>query len=462
MVRLSRQNEPTPRDHHVAPRIALVSSAYPVRSETFVFNEVRGLRERGWNVTTVSLHEPPEPAAAVLGHTEPLSIVVYGSSLKRTLVSAASEVFRHPLRSSRTVACACRDALRTESTKSVRVRLRIVPQAVAAIGLAGQLRQQGVRMIHCHFAHAPTTLGMYAAMQLGVPFSFVGHANDLYQRRVLLQAKLQRAAFVSCISTVHRELYLSIAPRDESVYPIIRCGVNTEQFHDVKRTESDLSRGASLLAVCRLVEKKGIDTLIYALAQLRHAGGENDDAWYLTIAGSGPDEARLRALAGKLDCSDVVHWTGSVNSLQVRQLMRSADLFVLPCREDSSGDRDGIPVVLMEAMASGLPVITGDVASIGDLVRDGETGLVVPGGNAAAAVSAILRLCHDDEERRRLASAGRAHVVAEFSSSENHNRLERALYAALGWREPAPPTDTPSIVRQSSTSISARKEESHV
>lgn len=420
------------------PAIAVISSAYPVQSETFVHREVRGLRQRSWPVTTVSLHDPPMPAEQVLGPDEPQSIVVYGKSLLRTLLAAIRETLTHPRRAANTFMTACHEALQSTDARST--RLRIMPQAIAALGLANQLRRKHVAMVHCHFAHAPATVGMYAALQLGVPFSFVGHANDLYQRRALLKTKLYRAAFVSCISRTHLQLYQNLLPRDEADYPIIRCGVDTNEFSAAPSSEDG---NLQLLTVCRLVEKKGIDTLIRALALLR----ESDPTWELTIAGFGPQEQQLRQLASDLHLHDAITWTGPVKTAQVRQLMQDAHVFVLPCREDSRGDRDGIPVVLMEAMASGLPVITGDIPSIHDLVQHKKSGLLVPGNDPVAVAHAAKTLRDDDQLRRKLAHAGRQHVVDEFSQAVNLDRLEQALLRAIdGPCSAAPP---PSMTESS-------------
>lgn len=448
MIRFSDSRGPRGGAEPMRPGVAVVAPAYPVRSETFVYHEVQGLRHRGWRVTTVSLHDPPEPAIEVLGRFEPASVIVYGRSMLATLRSAFCEVVTHPGSAFKTLLTACGDALSACGDERLRYRLRIVPQAFAALGLARRLRPRRIGLIHCHFAHAPTTVGMYTAMQLGVPLSFVGHANDLYQRRVLLKPKLRRAAFVSCISMPHRNLYMQLVPREASAYPIIRCGVDTEQFANAtdanEAREVGSSPGKTLLTVCRLVEKKGVDTLIRALAALQ----KEDPSWQLTIAGSGPDEPRLRFLAAEMQCNDAIMWLGPVGSKQVRRLMRESDMFVLPCREDRHGDRDGIPVVLMEAMASALPVIAGDIASIRDLVHDGHNGVLVPGDDVSAVARAIRRLHGDADRRARLAIAGRERVVEEFSREMNLDRLEQSVCDAVGWWNPAAPSDRSSIPRR--------------
>jgi colanic acid/amylovoran biosynthesis glycosyltransferase len=166
------------------PPLAYVAGAFPLRSETFVYREVRGLRERGWPVVAVSLNQPPTPPAE-LADLEKNRIVAYAYK-SALLVGIVSEILKHPLRSLQTLLTAACDAASTEERTPLLVRLKIPIQALVSLNLARQLRILGVQHIHCHFAHAPTTLGMYTAIQLQIPFSFTGHANDIFQRRALL------------------------------------------------------------------------------------------------------------------------------------------------------------------------------------------------------------------------------------------------------------------------------------
>lgn len=426
MIRISDTDEAATRRLHL-PRIAVLASVYPARSETFVYREVMALRRRGWGVQTISLHDPPELVETVLGQRQPASVIVYDEQLKQTLLAAMRESVTHPIRSTGTLGAALADIWHARKQEPHRHRFRALFQAVAAIGLANRLRAcGGVAMLHCHFAHAPATVGMYCARQLDIPFSFVGHANDLLQRRTLLEPKLKRCSFAACISTWHRSLYRELVSRGDEDYPVIRCGVEVGTWGTIPHR--DHADGHRLLTLGRLVEKKGIDTLIRALSQLRRA----DREWQLTIAGGGPDGHRLRALAKHLDCNEAIHWLGPVDAQQVPKLMAAADVFALPCREDQRGDRDGIPVVLMEAMAAGLPVVAGDLPSIRDLVQHDSTGLLVPGDDPTMLAEQLTRLQRDPTLRKRLAHAGREHVAKEFSQAINIERLENALRESLG------------------------------
>ncbi|MGF1632706.1 MAG: glycosyltransferase family 4 protein [Phycisphaerae bacterium] len=384
--------------------IAYVAGLFPLLSETFVWREVRELRRRGHTVTCVSLREPeylPEDLADLAEGR----IVVYPALGKPGVGSLRG----------------LPDALLPGEGMSRNDRAKLLVQAAAGVRLGRQLKAAGVRHIHAHFAHAPATVAMYAAQAAGVPFSFTGHANDLFERRSLLRRKLQRAAFVACISDWHRRLYEEIEPASAGRLRVIRCGVDTTQFAPVPQERDG---PLHLLTVCRLVEKKGVDALLRGAARF---GRETGRAWKLTIAGTGPLWQDLVAAAHKLDVEQHVAFLGAVPNEQVRQLVQEADVFALPCRVDRNGDKDGIPVVLMEAMAAGLPVLAGDLEAIRELVKDGETGLIVDGTDDASVAAAVARLEADPDLRRRLGQAGRGWVEQEFSLKVNVDRLEAAV-----------------------------------
>jgi glycosyltransferase involved in cell wall biosynthesis len=404
--------------------LAYIAGTLPLRSETFVWREIRALRARGWAIQSVSLHESKDATPPELLDLESGRIVVYGSGTRDSIKSYIKEVFRHPVRSWLTMMTATFDGIFSGEPMTWRERIKLPFQAKFAIGLAARLRSAGIRHIHCHFAHAPTTIGMYAAQHVGVPFSFTGHANDLFQRRAILKPKLRRAAFVSCISQWHRELYESIEPSVGPRAKVIRCGVDVVGWN--KESERTDAGPARILTVCRLVEKKGIDILIRAVADLTRRGRDVR----LTIAGDGEDRARLESIASESAVADRINWLGAVANDRVPALLAEADVFALPCRPDACGDKDGIPVVLMEAMACGVPCVSGDLPAIRELIQHDVSGMLVDGNDATALANQLDVLLSDPKRRQTLAAAGRQRVVEEFSLETNINRLEQMLIAS--------------------------------
>ncbi|MGH0028190.1 MAG: glycosyltransferase family 4 protein [Myxococcota bacterium] len=397
--------------------VAVVASRYPKLSETFVYREVAALRARGRPVRTVTLRAPDaggDGDAALLGDVGPADVVVYAPGIA---TRGLRELLRHPLRGLGTLALAVRDALAPGEPLSLRGRAALLVQAWAGLALADDLRTHGIGHLHCHFAHAPTGVGLYAARQIGGRFSFVGHANDLFRNRSLLRRKLARAAFVSCISQWHRDWYAGLVPSCAPRLHVVRCGVEPGEFAP---GDAPADGPLRVLSVARLVPKKGIDLLVRALA-------ESDLDWRLDVVGDGPERASLEALARELGVGDRVTLHGPLPNDRVAACMREADLFALPCRVDAGGDRDGIPVVLMEAMATGLPVVAGDLPTLRDLVRPDETGLLTPPGEVSPLREALRRLAGDAALRERLARAGRRHVEEEFSLAANAARLDAQL-----------------------------------
>lgn len=401
--------------------LAVVSGGYPQRSETFVSREVIALRKRGFAVTTVGLHAPEQRDQQVAS----ADYVVYGSEVGRTLVAVFTEFALQPARTLGTLAQGAVDAIMPGEAISFNDRLKLPVQALAGVGLAGRIRQLGIRHIHCHFAHAPTTVGMYAAWQLEVSFSFTGHANDLFQRRSLIRKKLQRASTISAISHWHSEFYRDLEPSVSGKVRVIRCGVDTGIW---RKNDSTQEPGPlQLITVARLVEKKGIDTLLDALRLVREAGVDA----VLTIVGDGPLGTELRQQALSSQVQEYVDWRGSLPNQEVREALGRADVFVLPCRTDAAGDRDGIPVVAMEAMACGLAVVIGDLPAIRELVIHEETGLLVAGNDANRLAEELMRLSRDSQFCERLGRQGRALVRAEFDLQINADRLVEAIRSTV-------------------------------
>lgn len=294
--------------------------------------------------------------------------------------------------------------------ETLRIRALGLWHLAVACHWAAGLRGQPVTHIHSQWIHAGGSVAMYGAILLDTRFSFTGHAADLFRERSALKAKIEAAEFIVCISEFHRDFYLSEGADPDKLF-VVYCGIDTTHFTPTPRTRPE---GAPLriLSSGRLVEKKGFDVLIEALALLRDRGRDFE----AEIAGSGPLEPTLRAQIDRLGLGDRVTLTGQpLLQEDLPGFMAGGDIYTLACVRAPDGDIDGLPQMLMEAMACERPVVSTDLVGIPDLVRDEETGLLVPPEDPVALAGALERLADDPALADRLAQAGRDHVRETFS-----------------------------------------------
>ncbi len=288
-----------------------------------------------------------------------------------------------------------------------RARAACIAHLAVACDWARRLRGERVDLIHAQWIQSSGTIGWYAARLLGVPFSFTGHAVDLFRERVALRDKIRDAAFIVCISEFHRRFYVEEGAEPSKLH-VVYCGIDTTDFGFRERRPAPRPR---VLSFGRLVEKKGMDTLVEACALLRGRGV----AFECEIAGDGPEEARLRALVAERELGDTVTITGRpLLQEDIPEWLAGGHVFAQPCCWSHDNDVDGIPRSLMEAMASGLPAVSTRIAGIPDLVEDDVSGLLVEPRDANALAAALERLLTDAPLAARLARGGRERVLERF------------------------------------------------
>jgi glycosyltransferase involved in cell wall biosynthesis len=268
-------------------------------------------------------------------------------------------------------------------------------QGAEVVALLADVHVDGV---HGYFAHQPAAVAQHAAALLGVPFGFSAHAKD--PRKVESTELAERATAAACVIACNPDVAEEL--RTVGAAPtLVPHGVDLDMF--VPRAHT-----TELLAVGRLVPKKGFDVLIEALQLL-----EFD--WRLRIVGTGPLLAELTTLAHHAAIDDRVEFLGARTHAELPSLYRDADIVVVPSVIDADGDRDGLPNVVLEAMASGLAVVGSDVAAIPTAIEHEVTGLLVPPGDAKLLAEAISRLAGDEELRRALGLAARDRAECQFS-----------------------------------------------
>lgn len=305
---------------------------------------------------------------------------------------------------------------------------------------AGEAKAGGLKIDHIHAAWAsfPAAWASAAARELKVPWSFSAHARDLWVEGGDLRAKLGSAAFAAACTRSGAERLRSLAARPERVL-YAPHGLPLAQWPRREWQPYEPARPFQILSVGRLVPKKGFDVLLRSL-QL-WLSDHPDRAWQATIIGDGPERARLERLSAALGLEGRVRFAGAQSSEAVRASMLQCDVFVLPCRVARDGDRDGLPNVLLEAGATGVPLIVGDAGSVRDLCDDSAANrnawLFAPRDVEALQgllSSAWLGLQEHESPWRAACERARARVEAGFSSERNVHVLADAFARAAASR----------------------------
>lgn len=298
-----------------------------------------------------------------------------------------------------------------------------------AVSLAYELKDTSVKLVHTHFAWLSGAAAWVISKLLDIPFTVTVHAYDLYSSNDLLHLTVCSASRIVAISEYNKRMVLKMCPGlRESLISVIHCGINLERFAPPARSGNNGQGPLSILSVGSLIEKKGHEYLIQACQQLKARGVD----FRCTIIGKGPDEEFLRQLMHDHDLEDRIVLIGARQQDDVLAIYRDSDLFVLASVVAQDGDRDGIPVVLMEAIAMQIPVISTRVSGIPELVRHKETGWLVPERDVMAIANAIAHLASDDKLRLHLAHNGRALVEREFEIRSNVSRLISVFRQVIG------------------------------
>lgn len=394
-------------------KIAYIVSRFPKLSETFVFREVNKLRQQGADVHCFSIHRPlqePLPPDAV--HFLEETTYLWPPHPARFLFGVLKLAATRPRQFGSTLKTFLQQAPRNFGD-----RKRGVLHFLEGVYLAHLCKQRGIEFIQAHFANGPSSVAMAASAVSGIPFGFTCHAQDIYADPLMLELKMARAKLPLTISEYNRDyIAKNFSIENLAKLKIHRVSVDLHYFHP-RRTATVQNDSPVIVSVGRLVPKKGFIHLVRACELLARRG----IAFRCLIVGGGPEQEALQAAitAGKLE--EKVLLLGPQSN--VKPYLQRADLFVQPCVLDPSGDRDGIPTTLMEAMAMQLPVISTTVSGIPELVQHEQTGLLVPPADPEALAQAICRLLVDEKLRHELASAGRRHVEIYHDVEANTQKL---------------------------------------
>jgi glycosyltransferase involved in cell wall biosynthesis len=409
-----------------SPRpIAFVLKGYPRLSESFIAQEIRALERAGLDLRIVSLRQPTDRALHPI-HREIRAPLLY---LPEYLHSAMPRVLRgwrfaRNLPGYKAARRAWLGDLRRDPTAS---RIRRFGQALV---LAREL-PEGVGHLHAHFLHTPASVTRYAALLRGLPWTVSAHAKDIWtlpdwEKR----EKLAACRWLVTCTEAGRAHLAALAPPGRVT--LAYHGLDFTRFPPPEpspaATEScdgsDPARPVRILSVGRAVAKKGYGDLIAALARL--APGLH---WRFVHIGGGELRDTLRRQAAKLGLAGRIEWRGAQAQAAVLAAYRDADIFVLASRIAADGDRDGLPNVLMEAQSQGVACLATAMPSIGELIENEVSGVLVAPDAPEALAAALTRLIREPARRQALAAAGESRVRRDFAMAPGIARLA-ALFAA--------------------------------
>jgi glycosyltransferase involved in cell wall biosynthesis len=379
-------------------RTAYIANRFPRWGGGWVLNEVRGLTQAGADLDLYSFKPPlPDVAAqpGMAGWVAKTTYVPRGSSWQ-AVRSGLICLLRSPAGFLRGV----RAALKLGG------RMARGAHIMEVFFLAQHIRRGGARHIHAQHGDYLADAAMAAAACLKLPFSFTGHANDLYTNPGRLREKIRAAAFVATCTGFNERYLRGLGVAPEKIRRVYH-GVDLERFS----FQQAAAPPGRLVCITRLKEKKGFPYLLDALAALMSRGLD----FRLEIFGEGDQRAAIEERIAALKLGDRVALKGAISHEKIPEVLAGSGIFVLACVVLANQDRDGIPNTILEALASGVPVVSTDISGIPEAVHDGQSGLLAPERDAAALASALERMMSDAPLRQRCAQQGRRIVEESFS-----------------------------------------------
>lgn len=393
-------------------RICYILKKYPTISETFLVNEMVELQRQGVPITIVAkkdsgltvVHEKVKALQAPICYLPSSSDLGASAWSARALATYGAEATTLD-----------KDSLRGELTADEHATM------IQAGLISPYLKTLGIQHIHAHFASWAATAASYVSRMTGIPYSFTAHAKDIYHQKVDprgLAEKIAGAKFVITVSDYNKRFLDDLLHNQRMSGTVIRLynGIDLDQFHaEPSEKEPNL-----IVSVGRLVPKKGFQYLLDACKLLKEQGLP----FHCAIIGEGDERHNLEAQIRQHSLDKDITLLGAKTQAEVKKLIQRATVFVLPCIVDDNGDRDGLPTVLLEAMALGTPVISTRVTGIPEIIEHGKTGCLVEEKDSRELAQTIQELLGSDSRRTRLSAAALAKVRQDFDVTTNVSRLK--------------------------------------
>ncbi|HLA00621.1 MAG TPA: glycosyltransferase, partial [Thermodesulfovibrionales bacterium] len=362
-------------------KIVYLVANFPTLSETFILNQITGLIDRGHEVEIIAFQDPRQ------GRIQE-EVIKYGLLEKTHYIPY-------------------KDSASLFSAPNIS---ELIPCLDADI-------------IHCHFADEPATMAQDIFIKTGIPYIITAHANDIFVKPDIerLWSKFANAKKVITISNFNRQYLLGLVSKEFSEKIIVQYhGIDLDKFRYVERSAKDVT---NLLFTGRLVEKKGILDAIEVFRQVVN----RCPSVHFTIVGDGPQKEEVQKRVKEFNLSNKVTLSGSLTMEKVIDEMKNADIFFLPSVTASNGDREGLPIVLLEAQAMGLPVVSTLHTGIPEAVIDRETGLLLPEHDIRGMADSLCKLIENPDLRLQMGRAGRKAVEARHNLYREIDSLERMI-----------------------------------
>jgi colanic acid/amylovoran biosynthesis glycosyltransferase len=401
-------------------KVAYITSRFPKITETFILYEMLAVKKQGVQIELypfirerTDLIHPEANQFVDQAHFQPFiswpilrSHLFYLHQKPRTYLDALWKIL-------------------SKNWGSLRFFSRALAVFPVSVYLSKLMEAEGIQHIHAHFSDHPAAAGYVIHRLTDIPFSFTAHGSDLHRDRHMLCEKTAEADFVVTISEYNKKIILSECGEENiDKVIVVHCGVDTEFFkprpeYSPCPDETESKENMTIMCIGTLHEVKGQTYLIEACKILRERGVN----FTCHFVGDGPDWRCLTQQVTGAGLEDQVKFHGRLTRDEVVRLLRMADVLVAPSVRSKDGRREGIPVVLMEAMSSGLAVVASDISGIPELIESGKTGLLVPPRDEQSLAGALRCLYFNKPLRRGLGEAARLRVIQDFQLDRNASTL---------------------------------------
>ena len=392
--------------------LGYILKGYPRISETFISNEILLLERLGFTMRLFPMRRPRES----FSHASVKEIKARVDYLPTELLTDFFRLLRPNIFLAAKKPKKFKETLQTATQGTNKGKeLATLKHLLQAGYLTNNHLEndKSIAQLHGHFAHSPTSVTMFASLLSGIPFSFTAHAKDIYTSdKEKLRKKINHARFVVTCTRHNAEYLQAIAGDCPTPIYCIYHGIDLNLFQQTV-SPTGTHNPYKILTVARMTQKKGLPTIYQALAGLQQKGIR----FQHTLIGDGDDREKILDLISSLGLQDQCKWIGTQTHDEVLLHFKASDLFVLGCEIAESGDRDGIPNVLVESLAMGVPALSTTVSAIPEILIDGKTGITVPPSEPEQLEQAMLRILTDENLRKNLIAGGQDFVKDHFDNS---------------------------------------------